>query len=171
MRRFSAFAVVFTCLLAAEHSPAQSVREVNKAALEAHGRKDWPAYLESMTKLDALRPNHPRVLFNLAGAQALAGRGDEALATLERLAATGVVMPVAKDDDFATLRESPRFAAVVTRVEKNGAPVGSAKPAATVDAKGSLPEGVAFDAKSGTLFVSTVIGRAVWSVGPDGKAT
>lgn len=169
MKKLAGFIVV-ACLLVAQGSSAESVREINKAALEAHGRQDWPAYLESMTKLDALRPNHPRVLFNLAGALARAGRGDDALATLERLASTGVVMPVAKDDDLASLRESPRFAAVADRMAKNGAPVGDAKPAATIAVKGALPEGVAYDRKSQTLFVSTVIGRAVWSVGRDGRA-
>jgi hypothetical protein len=158
------------CLVRAGAATAQSVREIDKAGRDAHERQDWPAYLEAMTKLDALRPNHPRVLFNLAGALARAGQSDKALAMLERLAATGVVMPVGKDDDFASLRESPRFAAVTERIAKNGAPVGSARPAATIDAKGTLPEGVAYDAKSGTLFVSTVIGRAVWSVGRDGRA-
>ncbi|MBI2212931.1 MAG: SMP-30/gluconolactonase/LRE family protein [Acidobacteria bacterium] len=165
----SLFLVV--CLAGTQASSAESVREINKAALDAHGRQDWPAYLESMTKLDTLRPNHPRVLFNLAGALARANRSDEALAMLERLAATGVVMPVVNDDDLALLRESPRFAAVVERMAKSAAPVGTAKPAATIDVKGALPEGVAWDAKSGTLFVSTVLGRAVFSVGRDGRAT
>jgi len=170
VKRLFSLVVLFVCLFAAGAAPAQSVRELNKAALDAHGRQDWPGYLEAMTKLDALRPNHPRVLFNLAGALALAGRTDDALAALERLAATGVVMPVAADEDMASLRESPRFAAVAERITKNGAPVGTATPAATIDEKGALPEGVAWDAKSGTLFVSTVVGRAVWSVGRDGKA-
>ncbi|MFA6955106.1 MAG: hypothetical protein WC538_04455 [Thermoanaerobaculia bacterium] len=170
MHKLLSTLILFGCLTAAGAATAQSVRDVNKAALDAHGRQDWPAYLDAMTKLDALRPNHPRVLHNFAGALARAGRSDDALATLERLAATGVVMPVAADEDLALLRESPRFAAVTGRIAKNGAPVGTAKPAATIDAKGTLPEGVAYDAKTGTLFVSTVIGRAVWSVGRDGKA-
>lgn len=169
MKGFARF-IVAACLLAAGTSLAQGVRELNKTALEAHGKQDWPAYLDAMTKLDALRPNHPRVLFNLAGAQARAGEPERALATLERLASTGVVMPVEGDDDLAPLRESPRFAAVAARMKSNAAPVGTAKAAATIASPGELPEGVAFDAKSRTLFVSSVIGRSVWSVGPDGKA-
>ena len=143
---------------------AQSWREANRAALDAYESEDWPAYLQSVTRLDELRPNHPRVLFNLAGALARNGRNDDALAALERLASMGVVMPVKDDDDLATLRDTPRFAAVVERLAKNAAPFGSAKRAATIDAKGALPEGVAYHSKSGTLFVSTVIGRSVWSV-------
>lgn len=170
MKKLLSFLFVLVCIGSAGSAPAESVRELNKAALDAHGRGDWAAYLDAMTKLDAMRPNHPRVLFNLAGAFALAGRGDDALTTLERLAATGVVMPVTGDEDLASIYDSPRFAAIKERIAKNGAPVGTAKPAATVDVKGALPEGVAYDTKSSTLFVSTVIGRSIWSVGRDGKA-
>ena len=162
---------VVVCLLAAQPSLAQSVREINKAGLEAHGREDWSAYLENVKKLDELRPGHPRVLFNLAGALARAGKSDEALATLERLASMGVVMPVEKDEDLAALHGTPRFAAVVERIAKHSAPFGTAKSAATIDAKGALPEGVAYDAKSGTLFVSSVVGRSVWSINRAGHAT
>lgn len=150
---------------------AQSWREANRAALDAYESEDWPAYLQSVTRLDELRPNHPRVLFNLAGALAHNGRNDDALSTLERLASMGVVMPVKDDDDLAALRDTPRFVAVVERLAKNAAPFGSAKRAATIDAKGALPEGVAYHSKSGTLFVSTVIGRSVWSVDRKGRAS
>lgn len=163
--------VAATCIAAASPVFAQSVREINKAAIEAHGKQDWPAYLENVRKLDELRPNHPRVIFNLAGALARNDRAEDALAALERLASMGVVVPVAADEDLASLRESPRFVAAAARIAKSSEPFGSAKSAATIDAKGTLPEGVAFDAKSGTLFVSTVIGRALWSVDRAGHAT
>ncbi|MGK2857716.1 MAG: SMP-30/gluconolactonase/LRE family protein [Thermoanaerobaculia bacterium] len=165
----SIVAVVF--FSAALPATAQGWREANRAALDAYKSEDWPAFLENVRKLDAMRPNHPRVLFNLAGALARNGRPTDALATLERLASMGVVMPVKEDEDLAALRELPRFTAVVERLAKNAEPFGSAKAVATIDTRGTLPEGVAYDAKSGTLFVSTVIGRSVWSVDTEGRAT
>lgn len=171
MKRIVLSIVAAAFVAAAFPASAQSWREANRTALEAYKSEDWPAYLESVTRLDELRPNHPRVLFNLAGALARNGRKDEALFALERLASMGVVMPVKDDDDLAALRDTPRFVAVVERLAKNAAPFGSAKHAATIDAKGTLPEGVAFHSKSGTIFVSTVIGRSVWSVDRKGRAS
>ncbi|MCM2315436.1 MAG: hypothetical protein NDJ92_09835 [Thermoanaerobaculia bacterium] len=171
MKRIVLFIAAAVFVAAAFPAMAQSWREANRAALDAYKSEDWPAYLQSVTRLDELRPNHPRVLFNLAGALARNGREDDALSALERLASMGVVMPVKDDADLATLRTAPRFAAVVERLTKNGAPFGSAKRAATIDAKGALPEGVAYHSKSATLFVSTVIGRSVWSVDRKGRAS
>lgn len=171
MNRILLSCVAAVFVAAAFPAPAQSWREANRAALDAYKSEDWPAYLENVNRLDELRPNHPRVLFNLAGALARNGRNDDALSTLERLASMGVVMPVKDDDDLATLRDMPRFAAVVERLARNAAPFGSAKRAATIDVKGALPEGVAYHSESGTLFVSTVIGRSVWSVDREGRAS
>ena len=55
------------------------------------------------------RPDHPATLYNLACAEALVGRSDDALAHLRRaleLKPEWAEM-AAKDDDFASLRERP----------------------------------------------------------------
>ncbi len=163
---------ILAAVLVAAASPslAQGWREANKAALDAYKSETWPAYLENVRRLDELRPGHPRVLFNLAGALARNGHPADALTTLERLASMGVVMPVKGDADLASLSGTPRFAAVIERMTKSTAPFGSARSAVTIDAKGALPEGVAYDAASSTIFVSTVVGRTVWSVDRAGQA-
>lgn len=163
-------AAVLLCLTVAFGVVAEDVRSVSQAAYAAYQAKDWAAYLENAKKLDAMRPEHPRVLYNLSGAYALAGETDLALATLERVAKTGLVYPAAKDDDFASIREDERFAKILLRFEENGRETGSATVAFTLEGvKGAVPEGVARDPKTGRAWVGLVRDRAILGVEPGGE--
>lgn len=55
-------------------------------------------------------------LYNLACGYALNGQGDEAIATLERLAERGTDFGAAGDSDFDNLRSDPRFHAILARL-------------------------------------------------------
>jgi hypothetical protein len=160
------------CLTLAAAVAGDDVVSVSRAAREAHQAKDWAAYLANAKKLDALRPNHPRVLYNLAGAYALNGETDAAIATLERVAATGLVYPAATDTDFDAIRDDERFADVLESFARNGREVGNATVAFTLESvKGAIPEGIALDPETGTAWVSLVRDRAILQVTPDGSAT
>jgi tetratricopeptide (TPR) repeat protein len=77
-------------------------------------------YEEAATQLRrAEAPPHilGAMLLNLAGARAMQGRPDEALDLLEEglPMRTDLIEPVATEADFASLREMPRFRALVAR--------------------------------------------------------
>jgi tetratricopeptide (TPR) repeat protein len=70
---------------------------------------DYDAYLAELEEAAVRRPDHPATLYNLACAEALVGRSDDALAHLRR---TLELKPewaelAATDDDFASLRDVP----------------------------------------------------------------
>jgi tetratricopeptide (TPR) repeat protein len=68
---------------------------------------DLNTYLMELEEAAAKRPDHPATLYNLACAEALVGRSDDALAHLRRaleLKPEWAAM-AAKDDDFAPLRD------------------------------------------------------------------
>ena len=70
---------------------------------------DYESYLAELMEAAAKRPDHPATLYNLACAEALAGRADDALAHLRRaleLKPKWAEM-AAMDDDFTSLRERP----------------------------------------------------------------
>lgn len=162
---------IVVCLTISFSSLAQDVRTVSKAAHDAYQAKDWAGYLESSKKLDELRPNHPRVLYNLSGAYALNGETDRALDTLSRVAAMGLVYPAAEDDDFAEIRTNTKFREILETFTANGKAIGNATEAFTIaSVKGAVPEAIARDPKSGTSWVSLVRDRAILQVGPDGTA-
>jgi tetratricopeptide (TPR) repeat protein len=70
---------------------------------------DYEAMVSELEEALARRPEHPRILYGLAAAQALAGRGDDALAHLRRaLELRPDYAPwVREDADLRSLRDHP----------------------------------------------------------------
>ena len=74
---------------------------------------DYDAYVAALASALVKRPDHPATLYNLACAEALAGRADDALAHLRRaleLKPEWAEM-AQKDDDFASVRDAPAWPA------------------------------------------------------------
>ena len=70
---------------------------------------DYDEYLAELEEAAVRRPDHPATLYNLACAEALVGRSDDALAHLRRALELKPEWAelAAKDDDFASLRDVP----------------------------------------------------------------
>ncbi len=154
-------------------SPArgQNPYEAGKKAMEearaAYRRRDYAAYAQGMREAVRLRPDQPTYLYFLAGAEALTRHPGEALRWLGRVASMGMIYEVAENADFASLAEDPGLAPILERFEKNKMPVGRGAPVVRIDQRGLLPEGIAFDARSGTFFVGSVHQRKILAV--DGR--
>lgn len=144
-------------------------RVLAQEGVKAHEAKDEAAFLAKMTEAAAARPDYPRILVNLAAAQVANDRADEAIATLERLAALGVHSPVEKSEDFAALRERKEFKAVVARLAANLAPKGDGEIAFSLPEMTGLIEGIAWREKTGDFFFGDVHQRAVWLRTRDNK--
>jgi tetratricopeptide (TPR) repeat protein len=74
---------------------------------------NYEAYVAELEDAAARRPDHPATLYNLACAEALAGRPDDALGHLRRaleLKPDWAEM-ASKDEDFAALRDRPDWPA------------------------------------------------------------
>jgi tetratricopeptide (TPR) repeat protein len=70
---------------------------------------DFDAYADELAEAAERRPDHPATLYNLACAEALAGRSDSALTHLKRAIELRPDLGdlAQKDDDFASLRDRP----------------------------------------------------------------
>ncbi|HEX7288510.1 MAG TPA: hypothetical protein VF532_20165 [Candidatus Angelobacter sp.] len=70
--------------------------------------------------------------YNSAASLARAGKGQDALAWLEKLAATGYggAAQVEGDPDFVSLKDAPRYQAVVAALKKNAAPCDTSQESA-----------------------------------------
>ncbi len=144
---------------------APSAAEAMKLAREgaaAADAKDVATYLAKMEAAVTLRPDFPRMLVNLAGAQLAAEHPDEAISTLERLAETGLSSPVEKSEDFAALRPRKDFQAVVKKLAANLHPRGGGEIGFTLREVTGLIEGIAWREKTGQFFFGDVNGRSVW---------
>ncbi len=171
----------FVCLLAclagvrggarAQDERPRDARRFEALAIEAYKAKNYAGFLENMRQAAALRPNHPRLMYNLSAAYALNDRPGEALEGLGRLARMGLVFAAERDEDFASLKNSREFADVLALFRKNGSPVGGASTAFTVREKGLVPESVAYDPLTKSFYVGSVYRRKILRVSPEGGAT
>jgi sugar lactone lactonase YvrE len=147
---------------AAELPAAAEAMKLAREATAAADEKDFPTYLAKMEAAAALRPDFPRILTNLAAAQLANDQPNDAIATLNRLAALGVHSPVDKSEEFAALRGRKEFKDVVAKLANNLVGLGEADIAFTVPDMTGVIEGIAWREKTGDFFFGDVHNRAVW---------
>jgi hypothetical protein len=171
-RRLPLISLLLTLFLTAALAQDVVVKDTRyfvQQALQAYRAKDYAAYLENMKQAQSLRPEHPTLMYNMAGAYALNGKSVEALATLGRVAQMGLIYPT-DDEDFASIKSAEEFKAIVKKFEANKAPVTHSTQALTLEEKGLVTEGLAYDPVSATFFVSSVHKRKIVSVNSKGEA-
>lgn len=116
-----------------------------------------------------LRPNHPRLMFNLAAAFALTGSGSEALQWLGKMTEMGLVFPAEKDSDFDSIKGSAEFQTILNKIAHNKLPVINGAPAFTIHEKGFIPEGLAYDPSTQTFYLGSVYRRKIVSLNRKGE--
>jgi len=168
--------IIFACALLTQslvlraQETQKDVRYYSQQAKKAYEAKNYAAYLENMRLAVELRPGHPTLLYNLAGAYALNGDSREALAGLRRVAEMGLIYQPEADEDFNSIRETEEFKKILKRFELNKAPTVRSSAAFTVREKGLITEGVAYDSVEEAFYVSSVRARKIFKVGRDGVA-
>ena len=146
--------------------------ESRRLGREAFAGKDFSSASRHFQDALLTAPDHPSLLVNVAAMETLGGNHDVALRFLERLAALDLYLNVAAEEIFSPLRESPRFAEVVRKLERSrDATMSTSRPILTFPAKGIIPEGLAFDSSNGDHLVSSVRERKIFRVSRDGKAS
>jgi sugar lactone lactonase YvrE len=113
-------------------------------------------------------PRSPSLLYLDA---AFSGARDRAraLAELAALDGAGWDNPLA-DDDFTPLARDPGYAGVAARIAARARPVARAQVAAVVATPDLFPEGIAVDARAGTLYLSSLWQRRIVRIGADGAS-
>lgn len=139
-------------------------------ARKAYQGKDYSSFLENMKMAAERRPNHPRLMYNLAAAYALTNHTSEALQLLDRMTLMGLVFPAAKDSDFDSIKTLPAFQLILKKIEHNKAPVGMGVPEFTLHEKGFIPESIAYDPVTETFYLGSVYKRKIVSLNGKGEA-
>lgn len=154
---------------AAGDDPPKTARYYRQRASEAYKAKDYSSAIENFKQAAEIIPDHPTLLYNLACMYALAGRKNEALASLARVADMGVILPAEKDTDLDAIKDTPEFKLILKRFEASRAPVIKSSEAFVVHEKGLITEGLAYDSVEETFFVSSVHKRTILSVSKNGE--
>jgi sugar lactone lactonase YvrE len=146
----------------AEQPAAAQAMMLARDATKAAEEKDNATYLAKMEQAVALRPDFPRMLVNLAAAQVANEKPDEAIATLEKLAALGLSSPIEKNDDFAPLKPRKDYQAVLKKIAGNMQTKGAGEIAFTLRDVTGLMEGIAWRETTNEFYFGDVNGRGVW---------
>jgi sugar lactone lactonase YvrE len=129
---------------------------LNHAAHQAAEAKDYRKLRETLLELKTLLPGNPRIVYNLAAADARLGDSPAALAGLRNLAGMGLIYDFAADADFSSLLKSREFAAILKRVDENKQPASHSTAAFTLAERDLIPEDIAYDPQTRRFFVSSV---------------
>ena len=167
MTRLSIFCLIAALLAAADPEPRWRV--LNHAAHDAIQAKDYAKLRDTLLQLKPLLPGNPTILYNLAAAEARLGNNSAALAGLRNLSRAGLIYDFAADDDFASLRSTPDFAAILRQVEANKKSVSHSIPAFTLAGPDLIPEDIAYHAKTRRFLIASV--RKAKIIETDGQAT
>jgi hypothetical protein len=143
-------------------------RELNLAARLAVQAKDHAKLREVLLDLRPYVPGNPRLVYNLAAAEAMLRHPDAALQELNGLASMGLDYDLAADPDFSSLRGRPEFQAILDRIAAAKKPVTHSTLAFTLAEHDLIPEDIAYDPKTRRFFVSSA--RRGKIVTADGKA-
>ena len=168
MRVFAVFCLLLAPVVYAEERTPQQLFQDAKVAYDRH---DYAAYLGVMETLHAMRPSHPIVGANYAGALALSSRADDAVAQLRRLAAMQIAIDLS-DHDFDSLRGREDFRDVERRIAAvRTAVVRSDTKEIRIPQKDLITEAIAWDRKGKAFLVSANRKRKIIKVDLAGRVT
>ncbi|MCP4214334.1 MAG: hypothetical protein GY765_06740, partial [bacterium] len=146
----------------------QKARVLYNQGQKAYKEKNFPLFLKTYQKLEALMPGSRVVLNNLACAYSLNKQKEKALLYLEKLVALHADPAIKKDTDFDFLRSSKRFREILKRIDQMQKPISNSETAFVIKERDLHPESVAYDEKTNTFYISSVHKRKIVYLDKDG---
>ncbi len=131
-------------------------------AFAARDSGDVATFVDRMEEALRLRPNHPQILYYCAIGHAEANATEPAMARLGRLAEMGLGYPISEERSFESIRSAEGWPALVQQMSDHLEPTTHSEVLFRLDVPELLPEGVAYDTKTGRHFVGGIRGREVW---------
>jgi sugar lactone lactonase YvrE len=116
----------------------------------------------------AVAHGHGGVMYRLAQALARAGQADEAVRWVKSALDQGLDLDLG-DAAFASLRDREDWKEQLARAE-GGKPVATSRLAFRIPDPELIPEGIAWDPKTGDFFVGSLHKKKIVRVGRDGRA-
>jgi len=153
----------------AQESNYEKSGKYEKKAVENYLDKNYEPFLINMKAAEKLRPNHPRLLYNLAAAYSLNNDKKDALAELQKLVDMKLYYKPEKDSDFADLWNDSEFKNIINGFDKNLIHIGNSITAFTYPEKDLITESVAYDSLKDKFYLSSIYRRKIVSVDNNGK--
>ena len=158
-------------LLFSQESNFEKSAKLEKAAFADYSKKNYDSFLTNMKEAEKLRPNHPRLLYNLAAAYSLNNYRKDALSELKKLVNMKLYFQPEKDSDFVDLWNDIEFKDIITGFDKNLIHTGNSITAFTYPQKDLITESVAYDSKKNKFYLSSVYRKMIVSIDSNGNAS
>lgn len=136
-------------------------RNFERQAVADYRSKNFVGFLDNMKKANDLRPNHSRLLYNLAVAYTFNNQSDQALLILEQLAKMGLYFQIEKDEDFKTLVDTPKFKSIQKLMLANMQPLNKSQVAFSIPQKDLIIEGIAYNPTTKIYYLSSIHQRKI----------
>ncbi|MGE5402984.1 MAG: TPR end-of-group domain-containing protein [Ignavibacteriales bacterium] len=159
------FFLIFTTISAQETDISYYVQK----ATESYQNKDYAESAKNFRRSLELAPQSQAIKYNLACAYSLSGNNNEALKLLNELVDAGGGLDAEQDPDFTSLKDTPGFNSIREKIKKLKAPVVNSTKAFVINEKDLIPEGIAYDTKTGSFFLSSLYKSKILQVSPDGS--
>ena len=166
---------VLALLTVSAPAPGQGdIRAAGARLQQARGADqagDTAGYYAHARAASELVPGHPVLIYHHARAAAKAGRTEESLALLERLAPLGSPRDPASDSAFMTLWPLPAFRSQLPLLTSAVAPLVRSDTGFVIDLPNLVVENVAYDPVERVFFAGSMARRTVLRVDRSGRAT
>jgi sugar lactone lactonase YvrE len=128
------------------------------------------AIIATLDEALAARPTDGVLLYHRASTAARTGDPAAALPFLERLDATGWSVRLSPLD-FGAIEADPRYRAIAARIEARDAPVRRSPESFELPGADLIPEGIAVDPATGTLYVGSLRKRMILAIDAQRRVT
>ncbi len=145
------------------------LRELYLASVEARQAGDHSTEARLLDEARRGVRDSPRLTLHAARAHALAGDNDTAFELLTHSVELGFGLEAEQMHDFASLVSDPRFDVIRVAIEMEKRPRGKAVIAARLTERNLMPEGLARDPRSDTLYLSSLRRGKIVAVDKDGQ--
>jgi sugar lactone lactonase YvrE len=147
--------------VSSSQEPPATAAALNAKAIQAYQAKDYDRFLAYEKQALTLEPNNPRIVYNVACGESLAGNVQEAVRLLDQLLEQKIDLGAETDTDFAGIRKTPEWAAFVSRLRDLRKPVVHSQVAFTLPDPAVVATGIAVDPKTGDTFIASVRQRKI----------
>ncbi len=155
------FCGLFLALLSSSQDPPATVAGLNAEANKAYQAKDYAGFLKYEKQALAMEPNNPRLVYNVACGESLAGNAQEAVRLLDQLLAEKLDLGAETDSDFAGIRKTPEWTAFASRLADLRKPLVHSQVAFTLADPTLVATGIAVDPKTGDTYIASVRERKI----------
>ena len=141
---------------------SKSAGELHAEAIRAYQAKDYAKFLGLERQALALDHENPRILYNVACGESLAGNAGEAVKRLEELAAEWKLdLGAETDSDFSGIRGTPEWKEYEAKLADLRKPAMRSSVAFTLADPQLVAVGIAVDEKTGDTYVASVRERKI----------